>query len=672
MIVKNEAHGVRDTLTSFAPFIDRWSILDTGSTDGTQAIIRDTLGKIPGELFEEPFVDFATSRNRALDLHGTSTRFTIMPDSDDRLVEGATLRSFLVDHQADEAAAYTINLRRGSLSYYLPLVLRTATGWRYHGAVHEYVGPVNGEGYATVQVPGAQLAQDYKAKSVDASRKRWERDLGILRAELKAKPDDARALFYLAQTYECLGEPEHALITYERRIAVGGWDEETYEARYRRAKIMQTLGRSWDAIERAFMDAFEFDSRRAEPLFKIAEHWYCTQDHSRAYLYASRAADLARPTATLFVDEDVYAWKAADIVAISGFYVGDPASKVNGRRSAEKCVRARPTDERVRANWAFYALPAAEMFTDYSQRPIDITTVDPWSPYNPSVHYEPGTTATRGAKNRGRWRCVVRTSNYKIINGNYLTPDNNIIYTRNFLLELDDDLSTKRSVEMIDKTEIPRSAYPCHGFEDCRLFRHGGKLCFTSTVCDFDLDRAWEGPREIVLGELNADYAIVRATPLRGPWTARAQKNWMPIADTGRFLYATSPDGGKQATVLELDGNVVKPIADGTRLDHGRLRGGSQLVRTPHGWLAIVHDVAWPGGNGRIYLHRFVMLDDGFQITGMTDPFYFEHRGVEFCAGLAYDGKRLVASFGVDDQRARFGIFTLESVIARLRTDYQI
>jgi hypothetical protein len=38
MIVKNEAHGIRETLESFKPFIDRWTILDTGSTDGTQRI----------------------------------------------------------------------------------------------------------------------------------------------------------------------------------------------------------------------------------------------------------------------------------------------------------------------------------------------------------------------------------------------------------------------------------------------------------------------------------------------------------------------------------------------------------------------------------------------------------------------------------------------------------
>ena len=35
MIVKNEAHSIEDTIISAKPWVDRYTILDTGSTDGT-------------------------------------------------------------------------------------------------------------------------------------------------------------------------------------------------------------------------------------------------------------------------------------------------------------------------------------------------------------------------------------------------------------------------------------------------------------------------------------------------------------------------------------------------------------------------------------------------------------------------------------------------------------
>ena len=68
MIVKDEAPRVRATLDSARPHVDSWAVLDTGSTDGTQAIVREAMSGIPGVLREGAFVDFASARNRALDL----------------------------------------------------------------------------------------------------------------------------------------------------------------------------------------------------------------------------------------------------------------------------------------------------------------------------------------------------------------------------------------------------------------------------------------------------------------------------------------------------------------------------------------------------------------------------------------------------------------------------
>ena len=62
MIVKDEAHIIQRCLASVKPLIDSWLIVDTGSTDGTQTVIREILHDVPGEIVERPWVNFAHNR----------------------------------------------------------------------------------------------------------------------------------------------------------------------------------------------------------------------------------------------------------------------------------------------------------------------------------------------------------------------------------------------------------------------------------------------------------------------------------------------------------------------------------------------------------------------------------------------------------------------------------
>ena len=68
MIVKDESHVIERSLASAKPLIDYWVIVNTGSTDGTQDVIREFLKDIPGELHERPWKNFGYNRTEALEL----------------------------------------------------------------------------------------------------------------------------------------------------------------------------------------------------------------------------------------------------------------------------------------------------------------------------------------------------------------------------------------------------------------------------------------------------------------------------------------------------------------------------------------------------------------------------------------------------------------------------
>jgi hypothetical protein len=92
--------------------------------------------------------------------------------------------------------------------------------------------------------------------------------------------------------------------------------------------------------------------------------------------------------------------------------------------------------------------------------------------------------------------------------------------------------------------------------------------------------------------------------------------------------------------------------------------GGSQAIAFDNGSLAVIHEMEERDGR-RYYRHRFVWFDRANVLRGVSRAFYFNRKGIEFAAGLAWhpDGKHLLVSYGVDDSEA--WIATLDAAEVR-------
>lgn len=91
------------------------------------------------------------------------------------------------------------------------------------------------------------------------------------------------------------------------RYEMGGWIEEQYEALSRKAGLMERMGFAWTAIEEELLHAFGLLPIRAEPLYRIAKHWYDEKQYDVAYIFALRAYQLPFPTTVrLFINPDIY------------------------------------------------------------------------------------------------------------------------------------------------------------------------------------------------------------------------------------------------------------------------------------------------------------------------------------------------------------------------------
>jgi glycosyltransferase involved in cell wall biosynthesis len=323
MIVKDESKVIERCLASVLPVIDHWVILDTGSTDGTQEKIREFFNNvgIPGELHEEPWVDFGTNRSRALELARDKADYSLMIDADEVLV-------YDNDFDPDKfkkglvADIYNIFAFYGNTKYHRPQLTSNSKEFYYRGILHEYVDCKD-------KIETRDFARGFTNTPIqDGARssnpQKYEDDAKVFEeAILSGKVDEKdfnRYHFYLAQSYRDCQQWEKAIEWYQKRVDLGGWQEEAFYSKYQIGRIMEILNKPIDEILKVYFDAYQMAPYRAEPLWAAARICRIYSRFDQGYRYAKIAIALNYPEGALFVGQSIYEWGIWDEYAICSFW----------------------------------------------------------------------------------------------------------------------------------------------------------------------------------------------------------------------------------------------------------------------------------------------------------------------------------------------------------------
>ena len=353
--------------------------------------------------------------------------------------------------------------------------------------------------------------------------------------------------------------------------------------------------------------------------------------------------------------------------------------------------------------------------TDVSIRPYK----QMWA-FNPSIHFDGAT-----------WRCVVRCSDYAMPDGVTIRSpraEPGEAQTKNAMVIFDPDRWRPIEIyKMRERDDAPRASADSVGFEDIRLFKTDRGL--QGIAASLHLARTdYKKPlAEQVLLSFDDRYDIVEARPIRGVWSDSPQKNWVPYDHCAepRFLYAIDrgilfddrggvdtsealvrPAMSSRSTRHEPDRQVWERARDRadderdratedrqrSRRDrksrddeplhvaaapqgvaaHVGLRGGTQLVRIgDDAWLGLGHAMKFVADK-KFYWHVLYVVDSRGKMTSASEPLKLAENGIEFAAGLAIDGDRVVVSFGVDDMECRIGETRLPAVLSVLRPVDQV
>ena len=373
MIIRDEAHIIGELFDSVAPHISSWVIVDTGSVDGSQDVVRTRMAAlgIPGELYERPWRDFGHNRSEALDLARGHGDYIWVIDADDIVVGD-------IDFTGLDADAYEVRYGDSyGFVYWRPQLFRDGLPWYYTGVVHE--SPSCDEPVVLKQLDGDYYIDSRRLGSRNLVEDKYARDRDLLLAQLERDPADTRSAFYLAQSLFDMGDFAGARDWYTRRAAMGGWDEEVYLAMYRAGLSLSWLGAPLAEVQDALLRAWEFRPTRAEPLYAIAVRYRIEERYQAGYLFAERAARIPFGAGEkLFCDADVYAWRAVDEQAVCAFWIGRHAESFTLCRRL-LALGGLPEDERCRiaANRDFSAPAMIAAALEYPQQAVEAMSVRP-------------------------------------------------------------------------------------------------------------------------------------------------------------------------------------------------------------------------------------------------------------------------------------------------------
>ena len=309
MIVKNEAHIIHELLENICKYqcIDCYAINDTGSTDGTQQVIKEFFDAkgITGEIVDHNFLTctchtnklykiydefhFGWNRTFALNMCKGKADYIFVMDADD-LVKGNPDFSNLI------YGKYEFELGGEGCRYVRPLLFKNDPNfkWKFKDPVHEYLSHAENVNMTTDLMTSCSI-ESRRLGDRSKTTEKFARDARSLEKWIKLKPHKPRSYFYCAQSYFDDKNYEKAIEMYTKRSKMGDFYEEVYNSLYKIAKAKECLGAHPKKIIDAYKDAAKHSPDMAEPLYEIALIYYKENKLNEAYKYALNASSIKFP-----------------------------------------------------------------------------------------------------------------------------------------------------------------------------------------------------------------------------------------------------------------------------------------------------------------------------------------------------------------------------------------
>jgi len=652
MIVKNESKIITRLLESVLPIIDCYCICDTGSTDNTVELIQEFCNKrnISGKIVNEPFKNFAHNRNFALQACLGMSDYVLLLDADMILkVNNFDKKSLLKND------FYYVLQGSESFYYQNTRILKNNGLFKYVCVTHEYIeSPPNST--------SSQIEKDkmFISDIGDGGSKndKYERDIRLLTEAITLEPNNERYHFYLANSYHDCGKFEDAIETYNKRIKLGGWDQEVWYSHYRVGLCYKNLNKMDQAIC-AWMNGYNYSQLRVENLYEIIHHYRNSSKHKLADLFYNVATNIISKKSDrdsyLFLHNDIYTYKIDYEYSIFAFY-NNVKNISNQIINVLNNSRDGSTNNNLFSNMKFYKHILS------ASKKINFSNVTKISVNNEDIDFNSSSSCL--IKSKDGYIMNMRYVNYYITSsGSYLNCDKNIT-TYNKYLELNKFLSVTNEKMFESKYDGRRYI----GIEDVRIFNdvETNDLLFIGTGYHINQQIG------IVSGKYDINKNALEYNEIKSSFSNNScEKNWIYVdyKKSSHIIYKWHPleicKINPENNLLDLIESKEMPLifshARGSTCSYkytkNRVLNDDQIslnVEESELWF-VLHLVSYE--EPRHYYHMFAVFDTSLNLLRYSAPFKFDGEPIEYCLSLVVEDDRVLINYSNWDRTTTIGVY---------------
>lgn len=476
-------------------------------------------------------------------------------------------------------------------------------------------------------------------------------NIETLLEQLKQDPDNEKIIFDIAQLYKEAENYDEAIIWYQKRIDKKKKDrDEEWLSKFMLGKCY-AIKKNWPAAQQYYLEAYESNQSRAEPLYEIAKYYRIEGKNFLAYLFASLGKINSSQEISNNLDEEI---------SIVAYYT---PFKYQGFEALDRLLLNKKTSETTKKRGYLNSLFYVENLenAEFKSLAISLPRIDDNLEYkamNPSI-----------ISTDFGYLLICRTVNF--IRSSFKTIDGSkLLNTKNILVYYDKNFNVLNQYEIVENTN--RQKFPhwwVSGLEDCRIFKWESDYWFTCTIWDSNP----KGIHKISLCHLSNtpekdEIKVDKVIPLTTENKLWPEKNWLPfiINNQLNLIYWFDPFLVYKPNIETGICEIVKKYQP--KSDFSKFRGSAAPIKFDDGYLMMVHEVITKNRKF-FYTHRFLYLNNDFEVTKVSKPFTFKHNGIEFCCAMTVDheGKKLVMPIGIEDNEAWICFVDLDYVRSLLR-----